>query len=115
MGDVVQFRHSAKRTDTLELLVESWGEGDAELESDIRLRCGVLLEQYSVLPALSLQLPVMETLSELEQSELADALQGQIRQWAGNWHTRMLFEVLGAEVLRLRESHGYGVVPGSDY
>lgn len=114
MGDVVQFRRSAKRTDTLELLVENWGEGNAELESDIRQRCGALLEQYSELPALSLQLPILEALSEPEQSELADALQGQIRQWAGNWHTRMLFEVLGAEVLRLRESHGYGLMPGSD-
>jgi len=112
MGDVLQFRHSAKRTDTLDLLVESWGEGDAELEHDIRQSCSVLLEQYSVLPALSLQLPVLEGLSEPEQVALADALQGQIRQWAGSWHTRMLFEVIGAEVLRLRESHGYGLPPG---
>lgn len=112
MGDVLQFRQPSKEADTLDLLVESWGEGDAELESDIRQRCGLLLEQYSMLPALSLQLPALEALSEPEQSELVDALRGQIQQWAGNWHTRMLFEVLGAEVLRLRESHGYGMMPG---
>lgn len=114
MGNVLQFRHPEKRTDTLDLLVESWGEGDVELESDIRQRCGALLEQYSVLPVLSLELPMLEGLSEPEQFELTDALQAQVRQWAGNWHTRMLFEVLGAEILRLRELRGYGLVPGSD-
>ncbi|HEX5514463.1 MAG TPA: hypothetical protein VFY81_08725 [Gammaproteobacteria bacterium] len=115
MGEVVQFRRREKPVSTLDLLVESWGEGDAELEQDIRRQCGALLDQYSVLPALSLQLPAVEHLTGHEQSELADALQAQIRQWAGDWHTRMLFEVLGAEILRLRELHGYGVVPGSHH
>jgi hypothetical protein len=115
MGEVVQFRRREKPVSTLDLLVESWGEGDAELEQDIRQQCGALLDQYSVLPALSLQLPAVEHLTGHEQSELADALQTQIRQWAGDWHTRMLFEVLGAEILRLRELHGYGVVPGSHH
>ncbi|NLO80425.1 MAG: hypothetical protein GX093_09010 [Xanthomonadaceae bacterium] len=112
MGEVVKFRRPKKPSSTLELLVESWGEGDQALEQDIREQCGALLEQYSALPALSLQLPVVEQLSPHEQSQLADALQTQIRQWASDWHSRMLFEVLGAEILRLRELHGYGALPG---
>lgn len=115
MGDVVQFRRPEKPTSTLDLLVESWGEGDNGLEEDIRQQCGALLDQYSVLPALSLQLPSVERLSGHEQSELAQALQTQIRQWASDWHTRLLFELLGAEILRLRELHGYGAVPGSHH
>jgi hypothetical protein len=113
MGEVVPFRRPEKPVSTLDLLVESWGEGDFELEQDIRSQCGALLEQYSVLPALSLQLPAVDNLSGDDQAELADALQDQIRQWASDWHTRMLFEMLGAEILRLRELHGYGAVPGS--
>lgn len=116
MGEVVQFRRPAEKpVSTLDLLVESWGEGDVELEQDIRDQCGVLLDQYSVLPALSLQLPAVDGLSGHEQSELAEALQTQIRQWASDWHTRMLFEMLGAEILRLREQHGYGTIPGSPH
>lgn len=113
MGEIVQFRRPEKPTSTLDLLVESWGEGDMALEQDIRQQCGALLERYSVLPALSLQLPVVEQLPGPEQSELTNALQTQIRQWASDWHTRMLFEVLGAEILRLREQHGYGLPPGA--
>lgn len=115
MGEVVPFKRPEKPASTLDLLVESWGEGDVELEEDIRHQCGALLDQYSVLPALSLQLPVVESLSGNDQEELADALQSQIRDWASDWHTRMLFEMLGAEILRLRELHGYGTVPGSSH
>lgn len=115
MGDVVEFpreREEAKPNSTLEMLIEHWGEGDPSLEGDIRRQCGDLLEQYSAVPGLALQLPVVESLPAAEQAALTEALREQINLWANQWHSKLLFELLGAEILRLRERHGYGAVPG---
>ena len=109
MGDVVPFRRrNQEPSDTLELLVENWGQGDSELEHAIREDCGELLERFSTLPSLSLELPVIESLNGHDQIELADALCVQINDWAQEWHSRMLLEMLGTEIQRLREQHGYG-------
>lgn len=115
MGEVVEFRRREEPASPLDMLIDSWGEGDSELEQAIRQDCGQLLERYSALPALSLQLPVVEELSDPDQAELAEALRAQINSWASEWHTKMLFEMLGSEILRLRELHGYGPVPGSTH
>lgn len=112
MGEVVEFPRRERPATPLDMLIESWGEGDEELQEAIRQDCGQLLERYSALPALSLQLPVVDHLSDPDQAELAEALRSQINSWASEWHTKMLFEMLGSEILRLRELHGYGPVPG---
>lgn len=112
MGEVVKFKGRYRPASPLDMLIDNWGEGDSELEEAIRVDCGQLLERYSALPALSLQLPVVDHLSDPDQLELADALRAQINGWASEWHTKMLFEMLGSEILRLRELHGYGPVPG---
>ncbi|RFA29357.1 hypothetical protein CAI21_09820 [Alkalilimnicola ehrlichii] len=117
MGNVVPFRRrtnsatSEEPGHTLELLVENWGQGDAELEEAIRQDCGELLERFSILPSLSLELPVVENLDDDDQVELADALCVQINEWAQEWHSRMLLEMLGTEILRLRELYGYETSP----
>lgn len=111
MGDIVEFRRRERPATPLDMLIESWGEGDEELQDAIRQDCGQLLERYSALPALSLQLPAVDNLSDPDQAELAEALRAQINRWASEWHTRMLFEMLGSEILRLRELHGYGPIP----
>lgn len=112
MGEVVEFKRREKPASTLDLLVQTWGEGDTELESAIRDDCGKLLDHYGSLPPLSLQLPAVEMLTGQEQAALAEALQTQIHRWASEWHSRLLFEMIGAEILRLREQFGYGPVPG---
>lgn len=112
MGDVVPFRRREEPVDTLELLVENWGQGDEELEDAIRADCGDLLDRFSTLPSLSLELPVIDNLDGEEQVELADALCSQINAWAQEWHSRMLLEMLGSEIQRLREQHGYHSTPG---
>jgi hypothetical protein len=115
MGEVVQFRRPEPpvAASPLELLVQTWGEGDVDLETAIRKDCGKLLERYSLLPDLALQLPSVDALDGPQQAELAEALKEQINEWASEWHTRMLFEMLGSEILRLRELFGYGPLPGS--
>ncbi len=107
MGDVVQFRRRAEPKSPLDVLVQNWGQGDAELEEDIRINCGQLLEQYSAPPTLALELPAVDSLNGQEQAELVDALCQQINEWAMEWHSRMLLEMLGSEIQRLRELHGY--------
>ncbi len=108
MGEVIPFRRRDEPADALDVLVESWGQGDADLEAAIREDCGELLERFSRLPALSLELPAVDHLDGSDQLELADALCDQINDWAQEWHSRLLLELLGAEIQRLRELHGYG-------
>lgn len=112
MGQVIPFKREQQAVSPLEMLVQHWGEHDPELEDAIRIDCGKLLEQYSSLPQLSLELPVVDDLEPQEQAALGDALQAQINRWALDWHSKLLFELLGSELLRLREMHGYGPVPG---
>jgi hypothetical protein len=109
LGEILEFkrREQEEPTSALDLLVRSWGQGDAELEEDIRENCGQLLEQYSAPPTLALELPVVDSLERGEQAELAEALCTQINDWAMEWHSRMLLEMLGSEIQRLRELHGY--------
>lgn len=112
MGDVIPFRRREEPEDALETLVEHWGQGDEDLEEAIREDCGELLDRFSTLPSLSLELPVLDNLNGEDQLELADALCRQINDWAQDWHSRMLLELLGTEIQRLREQHGYDSSPG---